>query len=473
MVPRNAYVEDVPDVESGAVAIVDAPPRAPSPPSAGVNVFDFLVPDDGSTKQRNDASKALPSPDDSKLLEDGGREDEKDIWYDVEELAPEDPMQYEQHDYREYMETGYEYGNAPLIPSFERYDSYHRLPSASRRHAEYTTPGPRREVSARGHSHKESKDSTTKKSGKRKRGQPDEIDVSATKALQPVIAPNGDVVMTDVPPALHSGLTGGLNKLMFNRNSNGFPFPPSPDFSGEGEGVEGSPLSPIKKPKHVSIVERKPEKERGRDTKAKPVLKRKAPTSHVRMGFSTQSIRRDRDPHSPSRDPDQERDGSGERRRRRRRHRRSESPDGHREHRSGQHRQLKAIEYTPRSSSPGANDSNALIRRDPGTVALRTEVTAHARAELFMSFVTKGPESERGCSVNKALKRYHRERTGEDDDDAEDGRRDSGIGGSGRKRRREERERKAEEKVSEEKELWKSLRLRRNDRGEIVLFFGE
>jgi cell growth-regulating nucleolar protein len=54
-----------------------------------------------------------------------------------------------------------------------------------------------------------------------------------------------------------------------------------------------------------------------------------------------------------------------------------------------------------------------------------------------MSYITKGPESERGCSINKVLKRYHRERDGRDDED---------------------------------KELWKSLRVRRNSRGEIVLF---
>jgi cell growth-regulating nucleolar protein len=45
--------------------------------------------------------------------------------------------------------------------------------------------------------------------------------------------------------------------------------------------------------------------------------------------------------------------------------------------------------------------------------------------------------------MNKALKRYHRERTASGD----------GLG-----------------KLTEEKELWRSLRLRKNERGEIVLF---
>ncbi|TQV99813.1 hypothetical protein V2A60_005249 [Cordyceps javanica] len=63
--------------------------------------------------------------------------------------------------------------------------------------------------------------------------------------------------------------------------------------------------------------------------------------------------------------------------------------------------------------------------------------------DMFLSFVNKGPESGRGCSMNKALKRYHRER------------KSSGS---------------AVSKVKDEKELWRNLRLRRNDRGEIVVF---
>ena len=63
---------------------------------------------------------------------------------------------------------------------------------------------------------------------------------------------------------------------------------------------------------------------------------------------------------------------------------------------------------------------------------------------MFSSFVTKGPDSEQGYSLHKALKRYHRER-GEE-----------GL---------------ALDKADEEKELFKALRLKRNDRGEIVVFF--
>lgn len=453
--PRAAYVEDVPDVDGGAIAIVDAPPRAPSPPPAvsGFNVFDFLVPEGASAHQiEQDASKALPSPDDSRLL-DAGKGDEDDTWYDVEEL-PADPMQYEELDdgsLSQYRDSGYSYGSTHVPASFDRYDSFGHLPTVKPDASSYYTPAPRKDVSASGHMREDS-GTSTKKSGKRKRSSPTGIDVSVTKALQPYA--NGDVVMTDVAPALHSGLTGGLSKLMSRHG-----FPPSPDFSGEGEGLDGSPLSPLKKPKHVSIVEKERDRVRGRDPRAKPVLKRKAPTSHVKIGFSTQHVKRDRDRTSPRRERERERDGDqdGEHsRHRRRRRRRSASPDVDD---GARRREVKAIEYKPQTSpSTNANDT-ALVRRDPGTVAVRTDVSASYRAELFMSFVTKGPESERGCSINKALKRYHRELKGRgaDDDEEEEERR-------GGKRRREE-------KTEEEKELWKSLRLKKNEKGEVVLFF--
>ncbi len=60
-----------------------------------------------------------------------------------------------------------------------------------------------------------------------------------------------------------------------------------------------------------------------------------------------------------------------------------------------------------------------------------------------MSFVNKGPESDKGCSMNKVLKRYHRQRSA-----------NGGSSGKG----------------DEEKELWRTLRLKKNDRGEIVVF---
>jgi len=94
-------------------------------------------------------------------------------------------------------------------------------------------------------------------------------------------------------------------------------------------------------------------------------------------------------------------------------------------------KEQKLLEYRPGSKDSKEGDDNGQM------------VLFKPRAEHFLSFVNKGPESERGCSVNKALKRYHRERS------------DSGASLS---------------KLMEEKELWRSLRMRKNERGEIVLF---
>ncbi|KAK3485138.1 hypothetical protein B0T13DRAFT_492199 [Neurospora crassa] len=95
-------------------------------------------------------------------------------------------------------------------------------------------------------------------------------------------------------------------------------------------------------------------------------------------------------------------------------------------------KEQRMIEYTP-GSKDGAVDKD----KDNQVVIFQP------RAERFLSFVNKGPESDKGVSLNKALKRYHRERSA------------SGTSVS---------------KLAEEKELWRSLRMRRNDRGEIVLF---
>jgi cell growth-regulating nucleolar protein len=95
-------------------------------------------------------------------------------------------------------------------------------------------------------------------------------------------------------------------------------------------------------------------------------------------------------------------------------------------------KEQKLLEYRP-----GSNDGKE------GEAPAGQMVVYKPRADHFLSFVNKGPESERGCSIHKVLKRYHRERT------------ETGM---------------ALSKLMEEKELWRSLRLRKNERGEIVLF---
>ena len=263
-----------------------------------------------------------------------------------------------------YEENGYTYGTDP-IPAGRK-----------SKQIEYQTPAPKGLQNASrdtiyeldGRDHR----STDKK---RKRHHVEELDINAIRRSQ-----ERDEVMAEAPPILHSGLTGGLNRLLSKSK-----FPPSPEYSGNEPGS----LSPVKRSKTIIA------KERGRKGTTALVKIRKASSS-----------RRTSDESRP------------------RKHHRSHRQSNGDEHSERPKRKLKTIDYHPER-----NDSQQLV-------VYRT------RAELFLSFVTKGPESETGCSINKALKRYHREREEQN----------LGLG-----------------KADEEKELWKSLRLKKNERGEIVV----
>ncbi|TVY43160.1 UPF0743 protein [Lachnellula occidentalis] len=354
VVPHKAYVEDGEDEyhHNSHIVIVDPPmPEAPEPPSAApgfefdpdpVNVFDFLV-----DATPNASRLELPAPEPMNLIEEAPEENNNQ---DLVRVRFEDAG----HSVSELVE----YGNGP-IPT-----------------EEIRTPAPkadrerRRERKERDHTSKDKKDK------KRKRLHVDTRDLS----------PRGeaDEVMTDAPPVLHSGLTGGLNRLLSRPSV----FPPSPDYSG-ADGADASPGSPLKKTKHSK---------RGRsrvDTISSNLL-------------SLISARPSRE-HSSEERP----------KRKHRRHREtSERP--------------KMIEYHP------GNEVGA-VQDDPAAQM----VVYKPRADLLLSYINKGPDSERGVSMNKALKRYHRDRNA------------VGVGLS---------------KGEEEKELWRSLRMKRNDRGEIVLF---
>lgn len=373
IVPRKAYVEDAPDPDTGtAVAIVDVPPPAPTPPPAvpppaiaqalseAVNVFDFLVTDEtpnaskvslGGTKSQMQMVGGAPP-----IFEAGRRlvsELEGDQGINGPDLA--------------FEENGYSYGTVPVQAN------------GRKAKVEFATPAPKREQNGSKETIYELEGSDRKSTDKkRKRHAVEELDLTAARS-----SVEQDEVMADAP-ALHTGLTGGLNRLLSSSK-----FPPSPDYSG-GDIYEASPISPLKRTRPA-----KGQKERGR------LLSALVSTRTVSTSRRTSDESRPRKKHSS--------------------HRHAHTEDRPK-------RKLKAIEY---HSQDKADPQQQLV-------VYRT------RAELFKSLVTKGPESETGCSMNKALKRYHRERG------------ESGLGLG---------------KTEEEKELWKALRLRRNERGEIVIFF--
>lgn len=362
---RKAYIEDAPEVEdhNSHLAIVDAPPEAPMPPSAApdyqepVNVFDFYVGAEtpnpstinlAAVEQRRleDAAPPTPSPAYANgsgavvrfsQIEDGGSE----------ELV--------------------QYGSGP-VPTDVR------------------TPAPKERKS-------KSKDkglsSASKSDKKRKRLH---VDTSATSSV------DRDLEMTDAPPVLHSGLTGGLQKMMAREGA----FPPSPDYSGDN--VEASPGSPIKRSK------------RTKETK-----KHEGGFSNAIMQMITTTKKTSRKSSKDHKEK-KERMHDEDRPRKQSRTKRRDADQ-------------KMIEYK----------SSADASQDPGQmVVFKASDGSEELAGMLLGFVSKGPGSERGVSMNKALKRYHRMRA------------NSGLGAG---------------KGAEEKELWKSLRMRKNDRGEIVLFF--
>ncbi|RYP24029.1 hypothetical protein DL765_000757 [Monosporascus sp. GIB2] len=231
---------------------------------------------------------------------------------------------------------------------------------------------------------RKNKDSDAKKNKKRKQLH---IETPGPMAFE---GPS-DQVMVDAPPVLHSGLTGGLKSLM--RPSQ---FPPSPDYSG-GDARENSPIapSPLKKSKHAKGAKASRPESSGFRALMSGTSKTKVP---------------------------KKRKHSSETKEKKKKH--------HHHHHSDGEKPRKLIEYRAPSGDAKAQESGQMIVYRP-------------RSDLFLSLCDKGPESERGCSVNRALKKYHRERS------------EAGTSLS---------------KAKEEKELWKSLRMRRNERGEIVLF---
>ena len=367
------YVEDAADNDDDTVAIVDAPPHAPSPPRPAVavpaqpvNVFDFLVNDETP----NASKVALSEPKAQMCM-----------------VADAPPL------FKSATAS-------PEIPndadSFQDFDadvddddySYVEVPVPTREYEEYRTPAPKAITY-------KIPQETTSTDKKRKR-QVEELDL--TQARRP--SQELDEEMYDADPSehpvLHSGLTGGLNRLLASSK-----FPPSPEYSA-GSGPDPSPLSPVKR-KRISAI--------GNGVTIEKVRGRKGNTAGQLV--KVRKVRRSSDESRP------------------RKHHRSHKHRDHDEHDEHERpkRAMKAIEYH-RTESPDANNGNQLI-------------VYRNHAEMFMSFVNKGPESESGCSMNKALKRYHRERG------------NHGLG-----------------KQEAEKDLWKSLRLKRNDRGEIVLLLG-
>ncbi|ESZ95316.1 hypothetical protein SBOR_4291 [Sclerotinia borealis F-4128] len=364
---HKAYVEDAQD-EYDNSQLVTAPsiPKAPSP-SAAVNVFDFLV-----DATPNASKLELPASDevmnDSEperyQVRDEPMSDNADV--SEAEKPSTDLVRVTSEENNQTITNLVEWGSGP-VPTTGPFET--PVPKA----IEWK---PTKEHD--GKSSKKDKKDEKKKDKKRKRLHVDTHDLSPRE---------GDVLMDDAPPVLHSGLTGGLGKLL----SRPAVFPPSPDYSG----ADAEKETPSAKPKKTKESKRASRPRTRTDTFGSNLMSLITTRQHSRE-------------HSEDRP-------------KKRKHK----------HRTKSSERPKMLEYKPIN---GADDSS------PGENQM---IVYKPRAELLMSMVNKGPSSEKGVSMNKALKRYHRERTA------------AGL---------------ALGKGDEEKELWRSLRMKKNDRGEIVLF---
>lgn len=345
--PQPAYVEDVAEATFADYEYDDGSdngrspadlPEAPTPPPAHEtvpNVFDFLDP------------AATPNASVLQLGPHGDRVaniETQMVRYEAEshgfidaagDMVDEDP------------DALIQYGIGPIPGAFE-------------------TPAPGRE-------RRRKEGSEQKKDKKRKR-----------------LHIDTDQVMDDAPPMLHTGLTGGINRMMRGH------FPPSPDYSG-GDAADPSPASPLKKKKHSK---HKSKKSDGIGSNLMGLLGGKSSSKSKRKVSSSSKKST------------------------------SSSSRRHRHHHHDSDKPTQLIEYRPGSSGEGGDADNQMVVFRP-------------RADLLLSYVNKGPDSERGYSMKKALRHFHRERNASDD-----------FAG----------------KTVEEKELWRSLRMRKNERGEIVLF---
>ena len=292
---------------------------------------------------------------------------------------------------------------------------------------------------------------------KRKRGQ---TDPNGTDT--PMTDVDGQLVTVDnTPSVVHSGLTGGLTRMMTDDNE-AFAFPKSPadDRRDRRERDRGSkhvdkyeePASPLKKSRFSKDDPGLGISMKGRAVKALsmvggvllPVPQQDANTGKTRrrassseqdhsLNKSREGEKRERKKHKVHRH-----NGTASaniKHDRSRRRGSTESPDA-------QRRKLKAIEYRKHSDSGSDSDDDRKKNGASQIIVFGAEEKQKKRCDAFLSNIP-GTESDKGYSIHKALKRWHKQND----------------------------VRSSSSKVEEEQDLWRGLRLRKNDRGEIVISF--
>lgn len=461
---RNPTVEDEKDQ--------DVPPHVPTPPPAVNNrdsVFDYLVQDeDPDTPQIQFATEReeMFMKNDAPSLFGGSRPTSRNE-YRTEE---------EQLDSRDYQENGFTYGAEPIHPRPAHFNAStttldFMTPSAKVARAKLDRGIP----DSAGHSRQNSNSEK-----KRKRAQTD--DHGDTNMIDAPGTAVRSVVDTSAVIA-HSGLTGGLQRMLAEKEDDwgrprSPPSSPGPDLNPRAL----AKIKPVKPPKHHDHEPQSPLKRtrrtkeddsglgisiKGRAGRVMSMINGALSTNHAESAVGKSTSRR-RASSSDPQEKERSRGREGEKRERKKhkvtrhngtssanvrmdRSSRSKkrqgdsSPDISRE-RNGKQSAQKAIEYHPHprgTHSSSDSDDERARKVDHQMVVFGAEERLRRKCDDFLAYITKGPDSSKGYSINKVLKRYHK---------------DSDIT-------------RETEKREEEKDLWKGLRLKRNDRGEVVVFF--
>jgi cell growth-regulating nucleolar protein len=454
LVPRQAYVEDVPDT--------DTPPHVPTPPPAVPDsskrdsVFDYMV--DGSQTGTPQISFA----------KDKEEMTMKHTAPSIFSNSRPSSRNGEEHEHsREYIENGYSWGTEPVKPR-GLLDM-----NSSSLSLEFMTPAAKAVKSKLSKKERPTSHSRTNSGSEKKRKRPtdDHAHESEGDAL---------TVETTKPdtPIIHSGLTGGLSRMMSQDEA--YPFRRSADPEDRRDAIivkERStrrsqkvedPTSPLKRTRHnstkvdsnglgISI--------KGRAVKALSMV---GGALLAGQGTSEMSNNRTRRRASSS-DHGQSltRIQNGEKRERKKhkvqRHNGTASANIRHEPRSrrrysdesrspsegeGASQKLKAIEYRKHDDSASDSDSENVrgARKTKGQNGDMVVFGAEQKTKrACQSFLANAPglDADRGYSIHKMLKRWHKHND----------------------------VRSSSSKMDEEHELWRNLRIKRNEKGEFVVSF--
>lgn len=428
------------------------PPPAPTPPPTSdkkpaavapknndppVNVFDYLV-----TEDTPNASKVSLAPKEQMSMNPHA----PSVFQASNALARLDPKTDDEGNYDiAYEENGFSYGADPIPPS--------KYPAEANKSMEFVTPAPKKKKERR---EKKERAPGSVSEKKRKRGQVDALSSPQQDIDTPMMdAPSSVVNNAGTPVLAHSGLTGGLNRMM---RSPSHEIDETPEH---GHSAYNDASSPIKR------TRRNGKELNGGDPGLGITIKSRAERLVSSMFGGTGSVvsNGSKDSHDNSRAVVRARRGSSSSAdgqleiRKKKSHRSRNVSDSHAERKSKRKssnptdgdrpsRRQKQIDERRRSDSQSPHrDRQVTVYRASKPPARSEDVLQREMATHFLSLVSR--DSERGCSFHKALKKFHR--------DFADEQEDRGL---------DSRERRGED----ERDLWRGLRLRRNDRGEIVVF---